>query len=227
MGWAGSGTARHRRYILRCASISLPDEIAAQRSRPYGLRLIQRRRPAPACRRCATVIREPPVVPMTTAGTPCSAASCSSAVRSVWRDAHDDARGRLAEERRRDADERRGVASRVPPARPRRGRCPPCRTRTRPASPPGRRRSSRAPTGAGRVPPPVVSSAISARSRSRSSAGGTPLTSPWTTFRYSLPPSSPRFSPSRTIASPASRNVRLTHAAASSIRPTTPMVGVG
>ena len=38
---------------------------------------------------------------------------------------------------------------------------------------------------------------------SRSSAGGTPRTRPCITFRYSLPPSSSRLSPSRTTTSPA------------------------
>ena len=51
---------------------------------------------------------------------------------------------------------------------------------------------------------PASRAAPAARARpSRSSAGGTPRTRPCTTFRYSLPPSSPRPSPSSTMTSPA------------------------
>ena len=49
-----------------------------------------------------------------------------------------------------------------------------------------------------------------ARSASRSSSGGMPRTMSWTTFRYSLPPNSPRPSPSSTMTSPDSWNLRLT-----------------
>ena len=43
--------------------------------------------------------------------------------------------------------------------------------------------------------PRLGKSSMSARSRARSSAGGSPRTRPWIGFRYSLPPSSPRLSP--------------------------------
>ena len=95
--------------------------------------------------------------------------------------------------------------------RPRR-RCRPCRSSTRRASPPGRRPSSRARIESAARRRASTSSCCSARSASRSSAGGTPRTRSCTTFRYSLPPSSPRPSPSSTMTSPAPWKRRPTHA---------------
>jgi hypothetical protein len=46
-------------------------------------------------------------------------------------------------------------------------------------------------------------------------------------FRYSLPPSSALFVPSRTIASPGERKADVVTWSRSSTSPTMPMVGVG
>ena len=150
----------------------------------------------------------PPVVPITRAGTPAAAGARRAAPRSFGRtDRHDDARRRLAEERCATA-----VAA--------------CSTRrsTRRADAAGveaalgeRHRDAavgavvgRAQQSAGRERRRPASAARA--SRARSSAGGSPRTRPCTTFRYSLPPSSPRSSPSRTIASPPPWNARVEHA---------------
>ena len=130
------------------------------------------------------------------------AASCSLDAL----DGHDDSRRRLAEE----LD---GAADRLD----RRARCRRCRSSTRRASPRCRRRSNRARSAAARRPRPPVTSFSSAASRARSSAGASPRTSPWTAFRYSLPPSSPRSSPSRITASPLPWNARVSTRDASSI----------
>src|SRR6185436_5580430 len=55
---------------------------------------------------------------------------------------------------------------------------------------------------------PATSTRWSPASRARSSAGGTPRTSPCIVFRYSLPPSSGLLSPSRITASPSCWNRR-------------------
>ena len=105
-------------------------------------------------------------------------------------------------ERRRHASPRRR-------ARPRR-QSRRSRTCTPPASRPGRRRSSREPT---RTRPSRTSATIStcsARSRARSSAGGSPCTRSSNWARYSEPPSSPRFSPNTTTAAPAVWKTRVT-----------------
>ena len=69
--------------------------------------------------------------------------------------------------------------------------------------------------------------ACSATSRARSSAGASPRTRPCITDRYSLPPSSPRLSPSSTTIAPLRLNIRVATLDASSSRPTTPSTGVG
>ena len=171
--------------------------------------------------------RLPPVWPMTRAGTPAAAARCQHLGHVVRRRRDDDARRRFAEQRGRVVHARIAATDRRVDRRPRR-RCRRCRSSIRRASPPGRRPSSRAPTESAARPPASTSSACSARSASRSSAGGTPRTRSCTTFRYSLPPSSPRPSPSSTIdvAGLAGSGGSTTRSACSS-SPTTPMTGVG
>ena len=172
-------SARPRRSASRRAvdRADSPPTVIRIRSRRCG------RSPAPARLRCD--------------------ARCSSRRRLRRVDRHDDARRRFAEERRRDVQRPGGLRHRDGRST-RRRRCPcRCRSSTRRAS---TARPPSAQSCADRNQPPAASrdqQLLQRASRSRSSAGGTPRTMPCTTFRYSLPPSSPRLSPSRTIASPA------------------------
>ena len=77
------------------------------------------------------------------------------------------------------------------------------------------------------LPARSTSSRCSAASAARSSAGGRPRSNPCTVFKYSLPPSSPWFSPNWTIDKPTAGNARARTVLASSMTPTTPMTGVG
>ena len=99
------------------------------------------------------------------------------------------------------ADDRVAAAARQPRRRGRR-----CRSSTRPARRPGRPPSSRAPSAAA---PSATASTSRRCSRALGRRGRAPAAAPrirpCTAFRYSLPPSSPRFSPSSTTASPSAR----------------------
>src|SRR5438270_6166983 len=67
-----------------------------------------------------------------------------------------------------------------------------------------------------------------ARSRAKSSGGGTPATLPWTVLRYSLPPRWPwPKPPTMATRSPAAMKQLPAFFAQSSIRPTIPIIGVG
>ena len=144
--------------------------------------------------------------------------------RSPCIDRHDDARGRLPEQRRDVAESRRRAASTAGTSTS----APNAVSKQHSASVTARPPSAQ--SCADRIRPlatPSTSTRCSAASRSRSSSGGTPRTSPCTTFRYSLPPSSPRsHRAARRRRRRAERPAR-PRVAASSISPTTPSTGVG
>ena len=183
-------------HVSGHSSGEVRDSIAVDQTRSASSTDTIDRRSSPA-----TAIRSrlPPVWPMTRAGTPAAAACRSTAV---------DVARATTDTTTREADSPNSAAA-IVDARGRatldrfdrrlRRRCRRCRSSIRRASPPGRRPSSRAPSGSAARRRASTSSACSARSASRSSAGGTPRTRSCTTFRYSLPPSSPRPSPSSTI----------------------------
>ena len=154
-----------------------PSSQPRERRRParlgLGHRTVDRRRR----RRPRSRIASPPVRPMRAAGTPAAARRRQHRAAFARVDADDDARRRLAEERRRQSDRRRRrTARRRNRRRPR--RCRRCRSSTPPASPRSRLRRNRAPIESAPSPPDRRSSRCSARSRARSSAGGTPRSEP-------------------------------------------------
>ena len=201
-----------------------PEGSAVQSTAPYAFGFLDGQSIAGAP---ATDIRIafPPVRPMSCAGTPASAAICSSVARSVRSNRHDHARRGLAEE---------GRGGRIRSRRPRpsagsRRAPPPSRRRssTRPASPPARRQSNRAPSAADPIAAARARRPRQTRVRARGRAGAVALDEAVDHLQIFAAAELAEFSPSRTMSSPSLANARATTREASSSTPTTPMTGVG
>ena len=178
-----------------------------------ALGLVDRHVDDDARRRPRSAARLPPVSPMTRAGTPrrrrplpAPRRRSSAVAETTTRDADspNSAAASLSRGVARHVDARRSTTSApMPPVSKQHSASVTARPPSEQSCADRMSRSSRQ-----RRP-----AAAAARARaSRSSAGGTPRTRPCTTFRYSLPPSSPRPSPSRMTTSPVRWKRRAEHA---------------
>ena len=166
------------------------------------------RQPAPSI---AITNRDPPVRPMRAAGTPAAARRVEHRVSRVGLDADDRRATPIRRTASPPADRRR--RRKPPTGHRRRRRCRRCRSNIRPAPRPSRPRRNRAPIEqASRRQFRPAAAAARARAPDRAPAAS-PRSRPCTVFRYSLPPSSPRFSPSSTMSSPGCGKHARAHAA--------------